>query len=155
MPIPALRAQLSDQDLALRERRRPQARRGLPDPAATARAIASAICEVEAGLRSASQLERVCHHSLWQAVADRVQRAGGPPVSASSVLRVQVQELTPGLVDAVVVVRRGQRAVFIALRLEAYVLKEDTSPATTTEQDVCPSPPSWVSRSTGRCWRLC
>jgi hypothetical protein len=49
----------------VRERRRPAARRGLPDPTATARAIALAICELEAGLRSASQLER--HHSLWQA----------------------------------------------------------------------------------------
>jgi Family of unknown function (DUF6459) len=119
MPTAVLRAQLSDQDLAQRERRRAAARRGLPDPAATAQAIALAICEVEAGLRSGSQLERVCHHSLWQAVADRVQRAGGSPVSATSVLRVQVQELQPGLVDAVAVVRRGQRAVFIALRLEA------------------------------------
>jgi hypothetical protein len=119
MPTAALRAQLSDQDLTQRERRRAAARRGLPDPAATARAIALAICEVEAGLRSASLLERVCHHSLWQAVADRVERAGGPPVSAASVLRVGVQELQPGLVDAVAVVRRGHRVVFIALRLEA------------------------------------
>jgi Family of unknown function (DUF6459) len=119
MPTTALRAQLSDQDLILREQHRSQARRGLPDPGAAARAIALAICEVEAGLRSASQLERVCHHSLWQAVADRVQRAGGPPVSATSVLRVGVQELQPGLVDAVAVVRRGQRVGFIAMRLEA------------------------------------
>jgi hypothetical protein len=43
----------------------------------------------------------------------------GPPVSRSSVLRVQVQEYTAGLVDAVAVVRGGQRAVFILLRLEA------------------------------------
>jgi hypothetical protein len=64
-----LRAQLSDQDLTQREHGRAVARRGLPDPAATARAIALAICEVEAGLRSASQLERVCHHSLWQPAA--------------------------------------------------------------------------------------
>jgi hypothetical protein len=119
MPSPALRAQLSDHDLTQRERRRPAARRGLLDPTATARAIALAICEVEAGLRSASQLERVCHHSLWQTVAERVRRAGGPPVSAASVLRVQVQELQPGLVDAVAVVRRGQRVAFVALRLEA------------------------------------
>jgi hypothetical protein len=119
MPTATLRAQLSDQDLILRERHRAQARRGLPDPAATARVVALGICEVEAGLRSASQLERVCHHSLWQAVASRVQRAGGPPVSATSVLRVGVQELQPGLVDAVAVVRRGQRVGFVALRLEA------------------------------------
>jgi hypothetical protein len=63
--------------------------------------------------------EHVCHHSLWQAVADRIQRAGGPPVNATSVLRVGVQELEPGLVDAVAIVRRGQRVSFIALRLEA------------------------------------
>jgi hypothetical protein len=60
--------------------------RTLPDPAATARALALAICEVEAGLRSAGQLERICHRSLWAAVANRIQRAGGPPVSAASVL---------------------------------------------------------------------
>jgi hypothetical protein len=91
----------------------------LGSPARAGARTALAICEVEAGLRSASQLERICHPSLWDAVANRIQRAGGPPVSGTSVLRVQVQELTPGLVDAVAVVRRGQRAVFIALRLEA------------------------------------
>jgi hypothetical protein len=31
----------------------------------------------------------------------------GPPISGTSVLRVQVQESTPGLVDAVAMVRRG------------------------------------------------
>jgi hypothetical protein len=51
-PTPAtpLRAQLSEQDLTQRERRRPAARRGLPEPAATARAVALVIYEVEAGL---------------------------------------------------------------------------------------------------------
>jgi hypothetical protein len=62
---------------------------------------------------------RISHHTLWQTIADRVQRSGGPPVGVASVLRAQVQELQPGLVDAVAVVRRGQRATFIALRLEA------------------------------------
>jgi hypothetical protein len=119
MPATLLRAQLTDKELTLRTQARAEARRALPNPAATARALALAICEVEAGLRSASQLERICHPSLWDAIAHRIQRAGGPPVSGSSVLRVQVQEFTPGLVDAVAVVRRGQRAVFMALRLEA------------------------------------
>lgn len=119
MPTTLLRAQLSDQELLRRQHARPAARRTLPDPATTARALAVAICEIEAGLRSASQLERICHPSLWKAVGDRIQRAGGPPVSGASVLRVKVQELTPGLVDAVAVVRRGRWAVFIALRLEA------------------------------------
>jgi hypothetical protein len=119
MPATLLRAQLNDQELQRRQHARSASRRTLPDPAATTRALALAICEVEAGLRSASQLERICHPSLWDAVANRIQRAGGPPVSGSSVLRVQVQELIPGLVDATAVVRRGRRAVFIALRLEA------------------------------------
>jgi hypothetical protein len=119
MPPTPLRAELSDQNLLRRTHARTAARRNLPHPATTARALALAICEIEAGLRSASQLERICHPSLWDAVANRIQRVGGPPVSGASVLRVQVQELTPGLVDAVAVIRRSQRAVFIALRLEA------------------------------------
>jgi hypothetical protein len=119
MPTALLCARFTDKDLTLRTQARAGARPTLPNPVATARALALAICETEAGLRSASQLERTCHPSLWDAVANRIQRAGGPPVSAASVLRVQVQELTPGLVDAVAVTRRGQRAVFIALRLEA------------------------------------
>jgi Family of unknown function (DUF6459) len=97
MPAALLSAQFTDQELAHRQAARAAARRTLPDPATTARALALAICEVEAGLRSASQLERVCHTSLWEAVADRVQRVGGPAVSGGSVLRVQVQELAPGL----------------------------------------------------------
>lgn len=119
MPTALLSAQFTDTELVLRHKARGAARQSLPDPAPTARTLALAICEVEAGLRSASQLERICHPSLWEAVANRIQRAGGPAVSATSVLRLQIQELTPGLVDAVAVVRRGQRAVFIALRLEA------------------------------------
>ena len=95
-----LRAHVTDQELTLRQRARTGARRTLPYRAATARALALAICEVEAGLRSASQLERIRHPSLWAAVANRIERVGGPPVSAASDLRVQVQELTPGLVDA-------------------------------------------------------
>ena len=119
MPAVQLCAHFTDTELTLRTQARVSARPTLPDPVAIARALALAICEVEAGLRSASQPERICHPSLWEAVANRIQRAGGPPVSGASVLRIQVQELTPGLVDAVAVVRRDQRAVFIALRLEA------------------------------------
>jgi hypothetical protein len=119
MPATLLCAQLTDHELTLRRQARTDARHTLPNPAATARALALAICEIEAGLRSASQLEQNCHPSLWAAVANRIQRAGEPPVSAASVLRVQVQELAPGLVDAVAVTRRRQRAVFISLRLEA------------------------------------
>jgi hypothetical protein len=117
------------QKLALRKRARAEARHTLPNPAATVHALALAICEVEAGLRSASQLERICHPSLWDAVANRIQRAGGPPVSAASVLRIQVQELTPGLVDAVAVLRRGQQAVHrVAAGGRARPLGADRAP---------------------------
>jgi hypothetical protein len=94
MPAALLCAQFTDKELTLRTQARTGARRTLPDPAATAGTLALAICEVEAGLRSAGRLERICHPSLWEAVANRIQRAGGPPVGGSSVLRVQVQELT-------------------------------------------------------------
>jgi hypothetical protein len=121
MTTPLLSAQFTDQELAQRQQARAGVRPTLPDPAPTARALALAICEVEAGLRSASQLERICHPSLWDAVANRIQRAGGPPVSGTSVLRVQVQELTSGLVDAVKVPEErtvdGQRPITAALRL--------------------------------------
>jgi Family of unknown function (DUF6459) len=110
---------LHRQGIRLRQHARAAARCTLRNPVTTAQTLALAICEVEAGLRSASQLERVCHPSLWEAVANRIQRAGGPPVSGVNVLRLHVQELTPGLVDAVAVVRRDQPAMFIALRLEA------------------------------------
>jgi hypothetical protein len=119
MPTPALRAHLNDHQAAQRARHRPHHRRGLPDPAHTVGAITLAICEIEAGLRPASQLERLCHPSLWDAVATRIRRAGGPPVHAASLLRVRAQELTPGLVDAVAIIRRGPRVAFVALRLEA------------------------------------
>jgi hypothetical protein len=64
MPAIPLRAQLGDQELLRRQHARLAARRTLPDPAAATWALALTICEVEAGLRSASQLEGICHPSL-------------------------------------------------------------------------------------------
>lgn len=51
MPAVLLCAHFTDQELTQRKQARTGARRTLPDPAATARALALAICEVEAGLR--------------------------------------------------------------------------------------------------------
>ena len=48
MPAALLSARLTDKEIALRERARAGARPTLPDPAATTRALALAICEVEA-----------------------------------------------------------------------------------------------------------
>jgi hypothetical protein len=52
MPAVLLCAHFTDQELTQRK----QARRTLPDPAATARALALAICEVEAGLRAVAAI---------------------------------------------------------------------------------------------------
>jgi hypothetical protein len=80
MPAAApLCAQFTDQERTVRQQARAGARRTLPNPAATARALALAICEIEVGLRSASQLERICHPSLWEAVATASSGPGAQP----------------------------------------------------------------------------
>jgi hypothetical protein len=112
MPAVLLCAHFTDQELTQRK----QARRTLPDPAATARALALAICEVEAGLRSASQLERICHPSLWDAVASRIQRA-------TSQWRQRSARPSPGVHAGAGGCGGGgppwSAGVFMALRLEA------------------------------------
>ncbi len=113
-----LRADLERQDLADRSARRQTARRTLPSSARFAVMVAVALVEVEAGVRSAQQLERLCHASLWERWDLRLRRTGGPPVPPRPVVRVWLQEHTPGLVDAVVVLRRGGRFQPVALRLD-------------------------------------
>ena len=56
MPAVLLCAHFTDQELTQRKQARTGARRTLPDPAATARALALAICEVEAGLRAVAAI---------------------------------------------------------------------------------------------------
>ena len=58
MPAALLSAQFTDQELILRKQARTAARHTVPDPAATARVLALAICEVEAGRPGGE-----CHHS--------------------------------------------------------------------------------------------
>ena len=67
------------------EKRR-RARLGLPSPAAVTRDIALALLEVEAGCRSAVQLERIFSPELWEALDRRIGRRGGslPPAGRSS-----------------------------------------------------------------------
>jgi hypothetical protein len=75
---PALRAQFRSAEADRRDHQRAQTRAGLADPRVAAARIALAICEMEAGHRPITQLEQVCHPSLYQAplvrVADRVGR---------------------------------------------------------------------------------
>lgn len=100
------------------EKRR-RARPGLPSPAAVTRDIALALLEVEAGCRSAVQLERIFTPELWEALERRIGRRGGPLPSGRSLISVHCQEDRPGLADTVAVVHRGDLVRPVALRLDA------------------------------------
>jgi len=121
LPTPALpiTARIDRYEAAARDDARAQARATLPAPGQAAARVALAVCEVEAGMRPYGQLERLCHRSLHASLAGRVRRGGGPAVTATSLRRVVTQEHTPGLAEAVVLVRRGPRLAAIALRLDA------------------------------------
>lgn len=103
--------------VGVRSRRGPRA--GLPPPATIAGGIAMALLEIEAGCRSVAQLERVCTPELWSVLERTVRRRGGPFPAGNALIRVHCQERSPGLADAVAVVRRGERAQAITMRLDA------------------------------------
>ena len=98
---------------------RRRARAELPSPVPVTRDIALALLEVEAGCRSALQLERVFSPQLWEALEHRIGRRGGPLPSGRSLISVRCQEDRPGLADTVAVVRRGELVRPVALRLDA------------------------------------
>jgi hypothetical protein len=104
---------------AQRAAARRAAREHLPSPAEVAKEIALALFEVEAGRRSAAQLERVCSPELWDMLENQVQRHGGPLPRSSDLLRVHFQELVPGLANTVALVQRGPRVQPVAMRLDA------------------------------------
>jgi Family of unknown function (DUF6459) len=109
------------------------------------RDIALALLEVEAGCRSATQLERVVSRELWETLEHRIARRGGPLPSGRSVMAVRCQEDAPGLADTVAVVRKGDLVRPVALRLDAsggrWVVTElrwwrnETDTATTSSRD--------------------
>src|SRR6266508_2567985 len=78
---PALRANFDPTEFDTRDQARAHARAGLVAPAGAAAGFAIALCEVEAGVRPAGQLERACHHTLYAKLAERVRR---PPAPATS-----------------------------------------------------------------------
>jgi hypothetical protein len=91
-----------DRELAAARRR---TRANLPSPVAVTRDVAMALLEVEAGCRSAAQLERIFSPELWEAIQHRIGRRGGPLPSGRAIMTVHCQEDTPGLADMVAVVR--------------------------------------------------
>jgi Family of unknown function (DUF6459) len=115
---PAITAQLDPYEERERDTLRTPARQQLGSPALAGAQIALAICEVEAGLRSPLQLEQRCHLTLWPKLSARLRRSGGPAVPVGSLVRVIVQEHTPGLAEVLVLVRRGGRVVPVAMRLD-------------------------------------
>ena len=98
---------------------RRRARADLPSPVAVTRDIALALLEVEAGCRSAAQLERIFSPQLWEVLEHRIGRRGGPLPSGRSLISVRCQEDRPGLADTVAVVRKGELVRPVALRLDA------------------------------------
>jgi len=106
----------SERDIWAARRR---ARANLPSPAAVTRDIALALLEVEAGCRSAAQLERIFSPELWEAPEHRIGRRGGPLPSGRSLISIRCQEDIPGLADTVAVVRKGDLVRPVALRLDA------------------------------------
>jgi hypothetical protein len=106
----------TESDLAAARRR---ARPHLPPPAKMTRDVAMALLEVEAGCRSAAQLERICSPQLWLGLERRIGRRGGPLPNHRSLINVVCQEHTPGLADTVAVVQRGDRVLPVAMRLDA------------------------------------
>jgi hypothetical protein len=105
-----------ERDLVAKRRR---ARGTLPSPVAVTRDIALALLEVEAGCRSAGQLERIFTPKLWEALEHRIGRRGGPLPCGRSLMSVVCQEHTPGLADTVAVVQKGDVVRPVALRLDA------------------------------------
>jgi hypothetical protein len=106
----------SEREVAVARRR---ARANLPSPVAVTRDVAMALLEVEAGCRSAAQLERIFSPELWEAIEHRIGRRGGPLPSGRALITVHCQEDTPGLADMVAVVRKGDLVRPIAIRLDA------------------------------------
>jgi len=130
----------SDRELAVARRR---ARLHLPPPTAVTRDIAMALLEVEAGCRSAVQLERICSPQLWAGIEHRLERRGGPLPSGRALLRVVCQEDLPGLADTVAVVQRGDRVQPVAMRLDASGGRWAVTalPSSRRETDADASPP--------------
>jgi hypothetical protein len=132
----------SDRDLGVARRR---ARAKLPSPVAITRDIAMALLEVEAGCRSAAQLERIFSPELWEVLEHRISRRGGPLPSGRSLITVHCQEDRPGLADTVAVVQKGDLVRPVAIRLDAaggrWMVTElrwwrnETDTATTPDRD--------------------
>jgi hypothetical protein len=79
--------------------RRERPRRRLPPPTEVAKEIAIALFEIEAGYRTAAQLERVCTPELWDRLEPQVRRHGGSLPSGHKLIRVHYAIPSSSLLD--------------------------------------------------------
>ena len=115
---PAIHARLNYHEEWEREQARPRRRPSMPSPAGAVARIGVGLLEVEAGARPGQQLEPLCHPTLWEALVRRLPCSGGAAITACSLRRVVVQEHTPGLVEGVALLQRGDRLEPVAMRLD-------------------------------------
>lgn len=91
-----------------------------PDPERLVIAVARAFLEVEAGLRPVSQLTPLLCPALDLRLAATVRSPRADRPSIDAIRSVRCVELPGGGVEAVVVVRRGQRCGALAVRAERH-----------------------------------
>jgi hypothetical protein len=117
--VRTIRATLDDLEDGWRRIQRLRQQHALPAPTPAALRMAVTVLEVRAGLRPPHQLERLSHYSLWRFWA----RLADPPDDTAipivpRPLAVTVRELTPGLVDATVVIDFAGHPHALGLRLD-------------------------------------
>jgi hypothetical protein len=117
--IRTIKACIDESEQVERQRSRPCRRPTLPSPRPAALAIAVTIMEVRKGVRSPWHLERVSHYSLWplwDTLAEPTE--DHPNGTAARPLRLTLEEHTPGLVHATIVLEYAGTIEPIALALD-------------------------------------
>jgi Family of unknown function (DUF6459) len=117
--VTTIKAQIEIDELRERAQSRPYQRPRLPSPRPAATAIAIAVIEVRAGVRSPWHLERFSHYTLWPVWESFAQPAlSDPAATAALPLAVFIQEPTRGLVNASITVRFAGRIEPVSLSLD-------------------------------------
>ncbi len=108
---------------------RPRPAPATPDPVRLCEAISVALFEVESGRRPYRQIQPLLSYALEERVRRRLHRRGSLGAAASlvarpsapaEVLSVRADEPAPGVVEAVVVIRSGDRVEAVAVRCEQH-----------------------------------
>jgi hypothetical protein len=115
----------------------PARRRGSTGVRELAEAFARVYVEVESGRRTAAQARRILDPRL----ALRLEGVWCRPGPPSHVVRVLGTQVTADVYEAVAVVRRGERAGAVALRLERTRGRWLVVDASRPEDGVLPHPP--------------